>query len=246
MVLGASVIRMHLDFKNTCTMLFISLISLFFLFGITDSNNTNLKEFEVLGNVADTLFCLGFDDYLYTAFNIKNTIDQGWQDNNEIVTLPFSHLECYEHLWAGYDECLKNYNIFEDDSNIVVFSKYVEEKDESNYSLRFALIQSSYVELNRKIHIGMQKDELCEIINLKQNIDNINVIVFISSRNNYMGYFFFKESRLSCILIELDDGNDKHFLSRLKNYPNYIINHINKDAEYVFQGLTHFLIFPDE
>lgn len=166
--------------------------------------------------------------------------------NNEIVTLPFSYLECYEHLWAGYDECLKNYNIFEDDSNIVVFSKYVEEKDESNYSLRFALIQSSYVELNRKIHIGMQKDELCEIINLKQNIDNINVIVFISSRNNYMGYFFFKESRLSCILIELDDGNDKHFLSRLKNYPNYIINHINKDAEYVFQGLPHFLIFPDE
>lgn len=45
-------------------MLFISLISLFFLFGINDSNNTNLKEFEVLGNVADTLFCLGFDDYL--------------------------------------------------------------------------------------------------------------------------------------------------------------------------------------
>ena len=55
-----------------------------------------------------------------------------------------------------------------------------------------------------------------------------------------------KESRLSCILIELDDGNDKHFLSRLKNYPNYIINHINKDAEYVFEGLPHFLIFPDE
>ena len=118
----------------------------------------------------------------------------------------------------------------------------------SNRHAPFLLITNSftiyYKELN---NFSLDtSDELCEIINLKQNIDNINVIVFISSRNNYMGYFFFKESRLSCILIELDDGNDKHFLSRLKNYPNYIINHIDKDAEYVFQGLPHFLIFPDE
>lgn len=202
------------------------------------SNNTditNLKNFQVLGSVSDTLYCLGFDDFLCDAFDLKSTINKGWYDNNEVITLTYYGLECFDHLNDETDECLKDYNIFNDTSNIVVFYKYSNERNELNYSLRFALIQNSYIELKNGIFIGMRKEEFCNRINLTNNIDAINVVEFISSRNNYMGYFFFTKNKLSCILIELDDGNDNVFLSRVKNYPPYIIKHIGKDAEYVFQ-----------
>lgn len=236
-------LRIHLSLNIVYMSL---LISLLLMLGIgSNTGITNTKDFQILGSISDTLFCLGFDDYLCNAFDIKNTSDQGWYDHNVIITLPYYGLECFEHLEDNNTECLKDYNIFEDASNIIVFCKYAEKGIESNYSLRFALIQNSYIELNKGIYIGMRKDDFCAKINLKNNINAINIIEFISSSNNYMGYFFFVEDKLSCILIELDDGNDNIFLSRLKNYPKYILRHVNKDAEYVFQGLPSFLINHD-
>ena len=201
----------------------------------SSSNNTDTTNFEILGNVSDTLYCLGFDDYLCNALDVKNTIEQGWYDNNEVVTLTYYGLECFDHINNEDDVCLKDYNIFEDANNIIVFYKYAEERTKSNYSLRFALVQNSYIELKSGIYIGMRKEEFCKKLNLTNNIEAINIIEFISSRKNYMGYFFFKEDKLSSILIDLDDGNDNVFLSRINNYPSYITKHVNKDAEYVFQ-----------
>lgn len=87
----------------------------------SNTDITNTKDFQILGSISDTLFCLGFDDYLCNAFDIKNTSDQGWYDHNVIITLPYYGLECFEHLEDNNTECLKDYNIFEDASNIIVF-----------------------------------------------------------------------------------------------------------------------------
>lgn len=40
----------------------------------SNTDITNTKDFQILGSISDTLFCLGFDDYLCNAFDIKKYI----------------------------------------------------------------------------------------------------------------------------------------------------------------------------